>query len=103
MTIIDTIWIGSIAVAFMGSLIAALSFYRQEGRTRVYLAQMMFSWALLAAVSLVTAFRLEEADGTPAIAFKLPRAMAWALVAITCTRYLMFQLGILNSEKRPPK
>ncbi len=96
MNLVDLLWIGSIGAASIILLIVAIVFFAQEGRARLHLARLLFALTLLAATSLFTAIE----SGTAILFwFKLPRAIAWLIVAIAGAFLLLFQLGIVNGQK----
>lgn len=97
MSLIDMIWVSAIGAAFVGLLIVTLTFVFQEGRTRIYLAGVLISMTFVAFVALVTAAASQ--GGVPDW-FKIARALAWTCVVIATAAYILFQLGILNHEKR---
>jgi hypothetical protein len=93
---VDTLWISSIGASLVLVLTVALVLLRSEGRAKVYYSTLLFSFALLALVSLTTAL---GTDVAASLWFKLPRTLVWTAVALAALRAVLYQLNILNGTK----
>lgn len=104
---IDVGWILSIGICSLAVWVVALRFSRGQRRLPanepgrllgLRMATLLYSFVLLALVSLGTALFAESSD-LSVWSFKLPRMVTWLAVAVAAVRVLD-AMGVLNGRFR---